>query len=258
VFVALLLSVEPASASSGTLIITSDTRLTEDHNGPIVIVAKGVTLDCAGHSVTGDDASGSIGITVDADNVAVTHCQVGRFAIGILTSVDATRVLGSTVTGFQDGIKLDGATDGTLHGNRTIGSAFGIALYNASGNVVANNFLADGETGLFSQESSRNQILGNTATGNEAGFDFESSSDNRVIGNSAVKNRRPLARFGFFFDGSRNYVSDNVANDNGGPGFIGGGTSNVFIGNRACHNTFGDAIGVDARNTWIHNEFCNA
>ena len=43
----------PATASSGTLVITSDTTLTEDHQGNIVIEADNVTLDCAGHTVQG-------------------------------------------------------------------------------------------------------------------------------------------------------------------------------------------------------------
>ncbi len=55
--VALALSViaPPATASSGTLVITSDTTLTEDHHGNIVIEADNVTLDCAGHTVQAPD-----------------------------------------------------------------------------------------------------------------------------------------------------------------------------------------------------------
>jgi hypothetical protein len=51
--VILVLGLMPTvSATSGTLVITSNTTLTEDHAGEIVIAADGVTLDCAGHLVT--------------------------------------------------------------------------------------------------------------------------------------------------------------------------------------------------------------
>src|SRR5687767_13526673 len=42
-----------ADATSGTLRITNDTILTTDHAGNVVIGNSGVTLDCAGHEITG-------------------------------------------------------------------------------------------------------------------------------------------------------------------------------------------------------------
>ena len=42
-----------ASATSGEMHVTQNTVLTEDHSGEIVIDADNVTLDCAGHLVTG-------------------------------------------------------------------------------------------------------------------------------------------------------------------------------------------------------------
>jgi hypothetical protein len=42
-----------AAAGSGPLTITANTTLTEDQVGPITVAANGVTLDCAGHNVSG-------------------------------------------------------------------------------------------------------------------------------------------------------------------------------------------------------------
>jgi hypothetical protein len=55
--VASLVSAGTASATSGTLVITSNTTLTEDHTGNIVIGADGVTLDCAGQPCRDRSAS---------------------------------------------------------------------------------------------------------------------------------------------------------------------------------------------------------
>src|SRR5205823_14701603 len=43
----------PVIAGSGALTITASTTLTEDQAGPITVAANGITLDCAGHTVSG-------------------------------------------------------------------------------------------------------------------------------------------------------------------------------------------------------------
>ena len=43
----------PVSATMGQLIITTDTTLTENHFGNLIIGADNITLDCAGFSVDG-------------------------------------------------------------------------------------------------------------------------------------------------------------------------------------------------------------
>jgi parallel beta-helix repeat protein len=73
-----------------------------------------VTLDCAGHHITG---TAIVGINVLANNVTVTNCQVQGFDVGIQTSGDATRILADTLTGNDQGIRLAGATNGQTSGN---------------------------------------------------------------------------------------------------------------------------------------------
>lgn len=52
-FTLALTAVPVAANTSGTMYISADTTLTEDHDGRIEIVADNVTLDCAGHLLTG-------------------------------------------------------------------------------------------------------------------------------------------------------------------------------------------------------------
>src|SRR5688500_7002126 len=81
--VGLALSTAPtASATTGTLAITGDTTLTEDHLGNVVVAADGVTLDCAEHSISG---GGFAGIRVDfRRGVTVRNCEVSGFFHGIV------------------------------------------------------------------------------------------------------------------------------------------------------------------------------
>ena len=86
--VACALGAGSAGATTGPLVITSDTTLTEDHDGNIVIAANDVTLDCAGHTVTGP-GSGSpfVGILLDGTSgVSVKDCQVTAFENGIIAA----------------------------------------------------------------------------------------------------------------------------------------------------------------------------
>jgi len=48
---ALCIGACPASATTGTWIITTSTTLTEDHQGPVVIGAEQTTLNCSGHTI---------------------------------------------------------------------------------------------------------------------------------------------------------------------------------------------------------------
>src|SRR5689334_17389669 len=80
-------------------VVTSSTTLTADVIGSVVVGANGITLDCAGHNVSGIISSfrTSMGIVLEGRNgVTVENCQV---------------------TGFSVGIKLISSTNNTLRGN---------------------------------------------------------------------------------------------------------------------------------------------
>jgi parallel beta-helix repeat protein len=275
-----------ASASSSTWFISSDTTLTADFNGQIVVVGSGVTLNCAGHLVSGEGSG--VGVNVVANGVSVTNCRVQAFDTGILTNSDATHILSNRVGHNGEGIRLSGATNAAVSKNRatqnqfwgiiaaegTSGAAItansannngmiGIALNTATGNRVSDNSANhNGDTGLDSLLSSGNQILNNAAMHNgNQGFGFESASNNTVTENSATNNGTRGNGCGFCFnDSSSNSVAHNQAFRNGGFGFYAffGSQFNVFSGNRGCQNFFVDALDAStgAGNTWINNRFC--
>ncbi len=104
-FVALCTLPSPAWATSGTLTITTNTTLTETHDGNIIIAADNVTLDCAEHLVTGS----GIGILLqDRQGVTVKNCRVAHFTNGIVLvrskgnfiSTTKPRTMGSAVLGL--------------------------------------------------------------------------------------------------------------------------------------------------------------
>ena len=70
-----------ALATSGTLVITVNSALTEEHFGDIVIGADNVYLDCRGNYVTGD-GSGSGILLEDRTGTNVRRCVVRNFEWG--------------------------------------------------------------------------------------------------------------------------------------------------------------------------------
>ena len=128
----LLLSTASAfvvSASSGTMTITKSTTLTVDHVGNIVIEADNVTLDCAGHSVSGDGTGA--GILLDGrSGVTVTNCRVTGFGDGISVQAVAgpsshNSLIANTVSGTAtSGFLVIGSSSDMLAGNSSSGSGY--------------------------------------------------------------------------------------------------------------------------------------
>jgi parallel beta-helix repeat protein len=272
--------------AGSVLVVATNTTLTAEYAGQILVVGTGVSLDCAGNRVTG--AGEPVGINVVASGVTVMNCQVQGFAVGIMTSADASRVLGNVVTDNDQGIRLAGGSGATVSGNRanrnrswgiiaaqaatgatisdnsaSSNGLIGIALNTVSGIVVTGNSANhNGGTGVDSLGSSSNQIRDNVAVNNgTTGFEFGSASNNTVSGNVANNNGTPGNGTGFNFNNSPgNTVSDNIAIHNGGVGFFVffGSELNLFTLNRACANFYVDAadISTGAGNSWTNNEFC--
>lgn len=230
--VALILAMPtPASATSGTLTISSDTTLTENHYGNIVIDADNVALDCDGFRVIGpgSDPPSDDGILVAYHSgVTIRNCTVQDFARGIV---------------------LDASTATTVVGNRLVGNGeYGIFLHDADGTGVLRNVAtgnpgsayggSDFDWGVFAYNSA-------TANGGH-GFDVTRSSHNTFRGNLATGNTGH--GFKIFDDTDYNVFERNRVDGNGMTGFLmyGGYDQNQqYQLQPPDHNTFSnnEAIG---------------
>lgn len=192
----LLLALMPVPVQGmGTLNIQTDTVLAEDYNGKIHIQMDGVTLDCAGHTITSSRAGPGPGIKLHKrSGVTIKNC---------------------IVTGFEDGIYLDRSFNNTLTDNTAVGNtARGIFLFASSGNTLTGN-MADnnGDRGFsLSTGSSGNALTGNLATANgDAGFIVFSSGDNTLTQNTATGSGQGFAILGA---SSGNILDGNTSYDN--------------------------------------------
>src|SRR5689334_8443113 len=139
-----------ALASSGTLYVTSNTTLTEDQYGNIVVQGNNITLDCANHTVFGPGVAGfNGGIEVDfGTGITVKRCKVtgfdnvnGIYAVGISNSRYSDNII---IGNGANGMHLDGGFGNQVTGNTVRSNAGnGIAITGSSQTLIEQNTVQD-------------------------------------------------------------------------------------------------------------------
>lgn len=188
----MLVSLLPHPAlADPTTVIMSNTSLTADVTGSIVVGANGITLDCAGHHVSQVSSLiyNGLGIFLDhRSGVTVENCNV---------------------TGFNEGIRLLSSSGNSLNGNTASNNGFnGIFLLSSKGNALTGNTASNNfNDGILLDFSSSNILNDNMANDNpQYGFAILSSSNNSLLRNMACHN----GLFDAFQDSSTgNLFSDN-------------------------------------------------
>ena len=220
-----------------TLTITTDTTLTEDYFGQIIIGADGVTLDGDGHMIIGPGPDVMILEFYEELNTSAPRPLIGI----LLAGRTGVTVKDCRATDFSYGFFLDDSDRNTLQGNTANGNAYGgFVLESSSNNTFLNNTandISDGEdlaNGFSLGRSFRNTLQGNTANDNWIGFVLEESDGNILIGNTAKNNTHSGFEIAF-------------------------SSNNTLTGNTASSNNYGMSFGnVRSRNNSIyHNNFVN-
>jgi parallel beta-helix repeat protein len=243
--------------------ITTDTTLTADI-GPcsgdgLIIGANGITLDCAGHNITG---TGIYIVWLPMMN-SYWHFPSGD-GIRLNGTTQAT-IKNCRVYGFSDGIRLISSSDNDITGNSVVGNVYGFALRDSSSNTLTGNTGNDSWLdGFLLVRYSFNTITGNTADGNGwsqdvpggngpgpggSGFVLVNSSWNILAGNTASYNGDDSAGNGFSIEmaSDNNTFSANTANHNTGYGYADGskGSGTAGTANRysydICHGNIGNS-----------------
>ena len=250
-----------ALATEGDLNLFVDTTLSEDHNGSIFIKADNVTLDCAGHRVSGDglDPSASGIVLQSRTGVTVQNCVVDGFNSGFVVDFSSDNSLvDNTVSNVRQGFTLSGSTDNRLEGNQVIGAydyfAYGV-IDGSHRTTLIENTARDGAVGFLMADTNDHVIEGNLSvdTGGD-GFDIKNSDGSILQGNHAVG-----APSGFivWVGSADNTLTDNQAEGNAvGFRIAQAAAANLFVGNTASSNVgqgFLIDVGASAGNSFTEN-----
>jgi parallel beta-helix repeat protein len=273
----LLLSCWPflAWGTTGTLTITADTTLPEDHDGSIVIGADNVSLNCDNHTVTGGVSIGSPFPGGSRGGVTVKNCRASFFT---LNRAGGATLTGNTATGsslfygfgFFEGF-------GTFTGNTAIGNAgTGFHFDHVSVILKENVATGNGGDGFRFGGGGGVTLTGNTAAGNDGtGFRLvffggtlkeNTAMDNggdgfyldpATVSGMTLKENTATDNNGHrFIISGQNTLTENTADNNGGNGFYIFGSGNILKENAACHNQGFDVFQIRTGNVFKENDFC--
>lgn len=209
-FLVLFLALFAASAASqpGPLVIASDTTLTADltfSGSGIVIDADNVTLDGAGHTITGPGTAAAVsGIRSNGTGITIKNLTVTGFATGVVLVGGA-------------GHRLEGCTiiAGTPQGNPAVDPntvpGTGLRLLGVSDSTVTRNAIRDFWRNIFViPDSTHNQLIGNTVTNAVfSGIQIQNGSANNLVKQNTITSQGGSGIV-IVFDADRNLVIGNV------------------------------------------------
>jgi len=263
--------VTPSTLSCGQTITAYYTLMGNDLSGcagnGLILGANGITLDCAGHSITGSGTGNGVYAEL-LDSPVVKNCNVSGFEMGIRFSESTNAAaLGNTVSGSgYHGIFAYATCGLSIYDNNAsfngaeISSGMGAGGVNSWGIRLANNTLMSNDVGIgfsedFFQPCSR--------TGTSVNASFNKVFNNRWMGVDAMSSmvvfKNNITSNGW--DGgvqdsgvlitsvSGVSVSNNTIQNNTDGISVGWGASSSTISyNNVTNNTvgiFSDASGID-------------
>jgi|GEM_PF-6413175 len=149
---ALAFFVLPSKSILAEEIITGNKSLTEDINGPVVIGADNITLDCHNHKIIGSaDHRDNIGIYLeDRKNITIKNCAVENFEKGIyLENSDDSTITKNNISKNGTGAFFICSSNNKVSENNIFHNMLGLGISNvclASNNLVYHNNFKDNQT----------------------------------------------------------------------------------------------------------------
>jgi parallel beta-helix repeat protein len=213
--------------------------LAQDVTTSIEITTSSITLDCAGHSITGPGTDHGIYLNENVSGVTIKNCTTTNFSFGIYLNYSSNNTIVNNVVNnnWDNGIALNFSSYNSIL-NNTTNAHFdcGIRLYSSSNNTINNNTANYNAVygpgaiwgGICLSFSSNNIIIGNTVNYNHDGIFLDDYSSNNIIINNIAN---------YNYDGIRLYSSP----------------ENTIINNVTNNNTKGISLYYSPRNTVTNN-----
>jgi parallel beta-helix repeat protein len=231
-------------SSGGSYVLTADlSGFPQGGFSPYVsysclrVSASDVTLDCAGHSITGNGTSQATGVLIvgPVTNVTVKNCVISLYGEGI---------------GAYNGTNSGFITDNTLFNN----TYYGLTMISSSYNMISGNDAhSNGNYGFFNYiGAANNTYSNNTAYGNVYdGIRVENSNNNTLTGNILHDNND-----GSIVWGTNNSIIDNLIYNHPRSGIeLGGCTGCLLVGNIVENSTTGFFITAGTTASLISGNF---
>ncbi len=273
--------------------VTSNTNLSGDCTGPLVVGASGITVNLGGHAVTCGPVPNpfdfSVGIEIfDQTNDHVTNGEVKNCDRGIrvenggshelsnlnvhnhgFSGIDVERSsnndIRNTISSFntQYGVLVSGSSNNKLNQLQIEQNRFGILLgLGADNNVVtASSVLGTGSgIGIIIGASNNTVDLSTEVSQFDVGIEIAFSTGNTIRATNSSQNGDGIV---LFQNVTNTTIQSSDASNNDGPGIrlLSGATSNLIRSNKAFGNGSFDLEDDNAAcdaNRWKSNQFGTA
>lgn len=266
-------------------------RLAEDMNctgDGLVVGTSGITIDLAGHTISGDHDSGDSGIKNEGkDLVTIRNGVIHEFGNGVFFDDQSDDGIVSNVVSTNNelrGFALDGARHSLVESTAVANDSDGVSILTDDGLIEGNYIVNNGDGGLRNDSGDQNVFARNAVVANQDfGFRISSTNDeledNDITSNGVTSEESGILLAGpslgalsienllvanrgdgYFDDGGSNEAYDNLAYGNG---FFGGIGNGAKTGIDASGGAFSEgsgnvSAGNDALDQCIPDGFCIA
>ena len=241
--------------------ITSDTTLTSDLTGcngsGLIFGVNSITLDCAGHNITGNGTGNGISSTY---NSTIKNCKVSGFDQGIsISGISNNNVFNNTVyNNVNAGILVFAASQYTnVTNNIAFDNKYGIHVISSSDyNNITNNIVYNNtHSGIRVYLSSTGNIVANNSASENSyyGILVESADYNSVYGNNLFKNNEGIV---FYASSNNNFTNNTVFNNtNAGIRTAASSTGNNISSDDLYNNTNYEFSNEQSQNVNVSNNY---
>jgi parallel beta-helix repeat protein len=242
----LALKIQPVRADGiGTIYVNADGSITPS-TAPIS------TVDNITYTFTGNISEESIvvqrnSIVLDGAGYVLQGSGPGD-GVNISGPQDVT-VRNMTITGFSNGIELNGSSGDMISGNTLMNNSADIILYSSSDyNLISENDVESNiNDGIYLLDSSNNTVCGNIVTNGSWGIALDSSNCNSVSENIVTANKFMGIYLGF---SSYNSIFKNNITNNFDGFWLVSASSNMIFHNNIIDNTYQIGHIEESSNTW--------
>jgi len=204
---------------SNCINITNSSVLTQDIQANLTsnfsnsicldIRASNITLDCRGHSVTGNGNGNGIGLSA-ATNVTLKNCRVSNFYIGIYVLSNNSFIINNTVSlSGEDGFYEQYHANNFYQNNTAVNNFRNGFFFYRSDNITSSNNYASNNTqsGFNIVNTSNSRFYKDSAQSCHAGFAFQYNASNNFIHGASASNGPE----GFLFSNNANQNTINAS-----------------------------------------------
>lgn len=211
----------------GKYVLTSNLEYTGTASC-IKILKSGVTIDCAGHRMTGSYAATGIRINNDVDRVTLKNCTIDYFKYGIYAEDDTRDITieNINIDSCDEGIVLEGGNDADIASPVFTNTNIGLSLRTWHGGELSGGKFSTRDYAVYAVSSGGFTITESEFTDSEYGIYTEGFCEGLVISESLFH------RMGTPLDlrGSSSSALQNTFYGNSGYAILIRGAMNAFDG----------------------------